>query len=233
MHGTGVIEAWEYSSATGHIFAPISLLVTRDGLIVTEKLTRDAEELLARTPESSAVRRISVGLDAKGYIYGAAGPGGSETILAVNLPGANLDLQIKLSVPAETPLDRIEQSSSYYRLVTDGGSLLEDALLSTASQAVDRILSTDRTKNYTGASISHEDVIVPSTPPRANSWSGDLAPPASSPPLVSKQSSHANDTAPTKGGQRLVVALILVAIALAVLFYRLRKRRRATNATQQ
>jgi len=154
VFGDNIIEAYEYV-ASKHVFAPISLIVLPTGQVVTAKLRREAEAYLARSPTNSSIRRLSFNGKAGGYSYSAAGPGGSEFIIALNIPSKDIDVQIKLSIPAETPLGNTYQTEAYHKLIVDGGENLENLLIICASQAVSKIQSVDSSKYKTNSTERH------------------------------------------------------------------------------
>ena len=130
-YGNQIVSAAEIRD-TNNTFAPVTVIVAAEGLLLTPKLTEQANKALERSanaPQPAGIRRLQLPDGTTGFIgLGGAGPGGEEILTVVNIPASKVDLQIKVSIPRETPLEVTDQTREYREALINDRAFLLGAL---------------------------------------------------------------------------------------------------------
>lgn len=139
-HGETIVLALSISGE-GRTFAPTTVVVAREGSLLTEKLRSKIVRIIEQpdVPPGGrkSVKKFEMPNGAVGYVgMGAFGPGGGEEMAIANIPSRRVDVQMKVTVPYETPLDVTDATQAYHDalLNTDGflAAALEDGMKAVA-----------------------------------------------------------------------------------------------------
>lgn len=189
-HGETIVLAFSISGE-GRTFAPTTVVVAREGSLLTEKMRSKIAQIMEQpdVPPSGrkSVKKFEMPNGAVGYVgIGAFGPGGGEEVAIASIPSRHVDVQIKVTVPYETPLDVTDATQAYHDALvnTDGFLLaaLEDGMKAVAVRIAqgNALVSEQAPTNATSVPIApavktttsaaniaspSEPVVLPSTPP--------------------------------------------------------------------
>jgi hypothetical protein len=136
-NGANILAAWQYTSNKKNQFAPLAIVLAKEGTFVNEKLKEDVTRHLAQASTSDGVSRLALGDRMEGYMLSTGGPGGTSILIKLHMLEKRIDLQIKLTIPGQPPLDSGDKTEKYHRLVTTGGKALIDKLVECATQAAE------------------------------------------------------------------------------------------------
>jgi hypothetical protein len=218
-HGETIVLAFSISGE-GRTFAPTTVVVAREGSLLTEKLRHKIAQIMEQldVPPSGrkSVKKFEMANGAVGYVgMGAFGPGGGEEMAIANIPSQRVDVQMKVTVPYETPLDVTDATRAYHDALvnTDGflAAALEDGMKAVAVRIAqgNALVSEQAPTNATSTLIAPEVTTKPAAniapPPEP------VVPPSTPPAVIA--SSPAKSTNPLwwiAGAVTALVALVLV-----------------------
>ena len=124
-------------SSGDNTFATVLIILAKRAAIVTPELEAHCEAVISRTPPSGKANITKRALLEDAYAYtglGMAGPGGSEERLVAAWPSRGMDLQVKLVLPGDPPLESDAATEAYHRLIMGEIEPLAVKLLEMAQQ---------------------------------------------------------------------------------------------------
>lgn len=116
------IDAWKYVAVESNVFAPISIIVCKQGALVDDKFRSN----------SASLRTLVFTNKTEGYSGSMFGPGGSETIIWLHVPDRRVDMLVKHSIPGDPALARSGDSDDYLDLLGSEGDVLLNRLVECA-----------------------------------------------------------------------------------------------------
>jgi hypothetical protein len=143
-HGENIRRA-VYVTGEGHTFAPITIVFGRLGTLLTPQRQARIDEALRVRPaggDAPVVKRSIVGGVTCYSGIGVFGPGGSEELAVAAVPSRDMDIQVKVTIPFETPLKVDAATQAYSALISDD-ALLEGAILAVMHGIVERELKAE------------------------------------------------------------------------------------------
>lgn len=126
-HGGLIIAALQIKDKN-NCFAPISLCIASAGSLLKKEQREKFEKSLADNPSLASDHKVQVEGMADGFIYYGAGPGGSETIIVLNMPSKKIDILFKITESNEPVITRTDETKEYDKLRSTGrleGTLIE------------------------------------------------------------------------------------------------------------
>ena len=112
-------------SGVDNTFAPITLYVARDGLLLTDEVKGYADKMISKSEEGGTktdLRRLKFGDIGTGISgLGMAGPGGSGETAMMTMPKQKTDVGISMMIPGDPPLSVLPEAGAYFELVTGAG----------------------------------------------------------------------------------------------------------------
>jgi len=129
--------------STDNSFAPTTVVVGKQGLLLSDRLRARLTQAFEEQSKqgTSSITKLQLPNGADGFIgTGAFGPGGQEEMAVANIPTHGVDVQIKVSVPHETPLDVTEATQAYHDALTNTDGFLAAAMEASVRAVVGRVL---------------------------------------------------------------------------------------------
>jgi len=163
-NGSAIYAALSITSRD-RTFAPLRLLVSKEYTLLTDDLKSKLDGTLAMASEAGSkggLTRLDIPGLGKGYSgLGAAGPGGEEQIALLHMPAQGLDIQVRVYVSSDPPLEVNELSKAYHDALGKPGFLrgaLESCVRSVAAN-----LAEGKT---TAVNEANQVSDVPASPPK-------------------------------------------------------------------
>ena len=219
-HGETIVLAFSISGE-GRTFATTTVVVAREGSLLTEKLRSKIAQIMERpdVPPSGrkSFKKFEMPNGAVGYVgMGAFGPGGGEEMAIASIPSRRVEVQMKVTVPYETPLDVTDATRAYHdALVNTDGFLtaaLEDGIKAVALRIAQgkALVSEQAPTNATSPPIAQAVTTTPAAniapPPKP------VVPPSTPPAVIA--SSPAKSTNPLWWIVSAIAALVAVVLVM-------------------
>lgn len=161
-HGDTIVLAFSISGEN-RTFAPAIVVVAREGSLLTEKLRHKLAQAMASpaVPPNGkqSVKKLQMPNGSLGYVGMAAfGPGGNEEIAIASIPSRSVDVQMKVSVPYETPLNVTDATKAYHDALANTDGFLTTAMEASIKAVVAQIAQ--------GGALVSGQVPANTTPPQ-------------------------------------------------------------------
>lgn len=142
-HGEIIVLAFSISGE-GRTFAPTTVVVARERSLLTEKMRNKLTQAMEASPVppvgKPSVRKLQMPNGSIAYVgMGAFGPGGGEEMAIGSIPSHGVDVQVKVSVPYETPLDVTDATKAYHDALANADGFLTAAIEASMKAVVGQI----------------------------------------------------------------------------------------------